>query len=175
MIESLGPPKTKEECWARLDANFFPFFRKTLAKEDDGSITQDKQTWEWFVGYLTGPMRRRFLWEEARGPYCLACEGEGAGGEFDPDHEFSPRDRSGMPPCTCNHLLSAHSKGEKGENNPLYNHFETLVRGKHPVPGMGPVAPLYDYDLMRIFWQVAMEFEQHRAVATSFFGVTRKA
>lgn len=173
MTDPPGPPATREECWARLDRNFFPFFKRVLAEEDDRTVSQDQKTWEWFIEYLTGPMRRRMLWEEARGPYCLGCDGED--GEFAPDHAFSPRDKSGMPPCECKHLLSAHSKGEKGENNPMYSQFEMLTRGKHAVPGMGPVAPLYDYDLMRILWQIALEFEQHRAIATNFFGVTRKA
>jgi hypothetical protein len=169
----VNAPRTREECFARLDKNFLPFFQRMMDTEDSQTLHQDEQVWRWFVDYITGPFMHRLLYEEAQGPKCLACEGEGSAGEWDEFHEFSPRDKTGEPPCLCSHPLGSHTKGEKGENNPMYRYFETLTRAKNPVPGMGPVPPIYDFNLLRLFWEVMYQFEAYRTITTDFFGVTK--
>ena len=130
----------------------------------------DHQAWDWFIDYLTGPFMREVIFDDARGPYCMACEGEGDSGKFDEDHEFSPRDTSGQPPCLCGHILQAHNNGEKGPNHPMYRLFEGLVRAKNPIPGYGPTPPLKDYEMIRFFWQLLYKFEEFRASLEHFFG-----
>ena len=65
------------------------------------------------------------------------------------------------------------SKGEKGENSPMYRYFEMLSRAKKPVPGMGPVPPLYNYEMLVLFWEVLFQFGTYRDHIAAFFGVSK--
>lgn len=165
----MSAPLTKEEAFARLDEHFVPTFKRILTTEIRGDLSWDKKSWDWFIDYITGPLMKRILFDEAKGPYCLSCEAEDS--EWDSNHDFSPRDRTGMPPCLCGHILQAHSKGERGEANPFYRYFEILSRGKKPVPGMGPNPPLYDTTMIAMMFQLASEFEKFRRDAYNYFGV----
>ena len=160
------PPKTREEAYARLDAKFLPFFIRILETEP-GNFTIDDKAWHFFIDYLTGPFMHRLLYEEAKPAYCIACENEGAAGRFDEYHVYSPNGRL----CHCDHPEGSHSKGEKGENSPFYKYFEMLTRGKKPVPGMGPIPPLYNMDLILPFFQVLMDSDKLVRPVRAFYGV----
>ena len=151
-----------------------PLIRSIMGTKN-ADITYDVEEWECFLESLTNNIRRDILWgPKTRGPFCAVCDSEGEAGEFDADHEFSPRDKTGMPPCLCGHQLAYHSRGERGEDHPQYKAIEGFVRiaSRDPDnPAYVPVAMNPTY--VRGMWTLLSEFEKYRTRALERFKVVR--
>jgi hypothetical protein len=144
-------------------------------------LRYDEEEWECFLESLTVNVRREILWgPNTRGPHCTMCDQDDANPAlkvsdmFDPDHEFSPRDNSGAPPCHCGHASQYHSLGERGEHHPQYKAIEGFVRAASKDPDNPAYVPFaMNPTYIRGMWTLLLEFEKYRDAAIRRFKVVK--